>query len=87
MVKKMTKEEFIKVLSEKLKCSEKRAKEVSDLLEDNCFIGKNNKEKTINSFINNLNVTKEEADEIFNVCMNTIKDGIKNRLLHPFKSK
>lgn len=81
----MNKSGFIKQLSEKLNIDESRAREIADLLEDNFLIGKKNKEKTINLFIEKLNVSEEEADNIFNTSCDIIKENLLDKIKHPFK--
>lgn len=81
----MNKSEFIKQLQEKLNIEESKAKEIADLLEDNFLIGKKNKEKTINLFMEKLNVSEEEADNLFNTSCDIIKDNLLEKIKHPFK--
>lgn len=85
MVKKMNKEKFINVLTEKLNCDIEYSRKINDLLEDNFLIGKKNKEKTINSFVTELNVSKEEAEKIYEVASSVIASAIKDKIKHPFK--
>lgn len=85
MVMKMNKEKFINVLAEKLNCDTEYSRRVSDLLEDNFLIGKKNKEKTINSFITELKVSKEEAEKIYETASSVIASAIKDKIKHPFK--
>ena len=87
MVMKMNKKEFIEKLSKELNCDIDYSRKINDLLEENFFIGKRNKEKTINTFMYGLNITKEEAENIYNVSMKIITTGIKNKIIHPFKDK
>ena len=85
MVMKMNKERFINVLAEKLNCDTDYSRRVSDLLEDNFLIGKKNKEKTINSFVTELKVSKEEAEKIYETASSVIASAIKDKIKHPFK--
>ena len=84
---KMNKREFIKEIGNRLEIDKEISKKISDILEENFFIGKKNMEKTINNLMIELNVDRPKAEEIFNTCMDTIKDGIKDKLKHPFRSK
>ena len=68
-----------------INCTEYATK-IANLLEDNFIIGKKNKEKTINHLIEELNISEEEADNIYNVSSSIIVGEIKNKLKHPFKN-
>lgn len=46
-----------------------------------------NKEKTINTLIERMNVTEEKADELYNIASGIIATAIKDKLKHPFKSQ
>ena len=87
MVKKMNKREFIEELSKRLDMNKDTCRKISDTLEENFFIGKKNMEKTINNLMTELNVDREKAEEIFNICMDTMKDAIKDKIKHPFRSQ
>ena len=82
----MNKEKFINQLSEKLNYDKEYTKKIADLLEDNFMIGKNNKEKTIKHLIENLSITEEEADSIYNASSSIVVGEIKNKITHPFKN-
>ena len=82
----MNKEKFVEELSRKLNCELDYAKKVSDLLEDNFIIGKKNKIKTINNFMENLNVDEEEANRLYDVSHSIIAKEIKNKIRHPFRN-
>lgn len=81
----MNKEKFVEELSKQLNCDVEYGRKVSDFLEDNFIIGKKNKEKTIITLINELNISEEEAENIYNVSMGIITSEIKNKIKHPFK--
>lgn len=81
----MNKEKFVEELSKQLNCDVEYSKKINNCLEDNFIIGKKNKEKTINTLINELNITLEEAENIYNVSMGIITGEIKNKIKHPFK--
>ena len=83
----MNKTGFIKELMKELNCSEEYARRVNDVLEDNFFIGRKNTEKTIDDFMNRLEISHEEADELFNKCRDIITNAIKDKIKHPFKGK
>ena len=82
----MNKQFFEKELMNKVGISSKDAKLVNDVLEENSIIGKKSKENIINELVNLLEVDEDRANEIYNAAMDVIKDGVKKKLKHPFKS-
>lgn len=87
MVMKMNKEEFINALSEKINYSIEDTTRINSILEDNFIISKKNKQKIIDSLMNEFSINEEEADKIYNASVELITKQIKNKLRHPFKSK
>ena len=87
MVMKMNKSEFINKLSMILSYSEDKCIIINDILENNFFISKKNKDKIIEEFIQKLNVDNEEAIKIYDTAVEIIKNEVKNKLKHPFKSR
>lgn len=81
----MNKTYFINEIMKELKCDESYARQVLDLYEENFIIG--NKEKTIALFINNLNVSTEEANNLYEVCSKMVASSLKDKVLHPFKNR
>ena len=81
----MNKSGFIKQISKELNVDETKARQIADLLEENFLIGKKNKENTIQLFVDNLKVTEEEVNEIYNKCIDVIKDNLVQKVKHPFK--
>lgn len=77
----MDKEKYINELAIKLNLDKKYARKVADLLEDNFIIGKKNKEKTIKHLVEELNITEEEADNIYNVSSSIIVGEIKKEIV------
>lgn len=82
----MNKEYFEKELKNTLKMDDEKIKIISEILDDNNIIGKKSKEKIIVELKEKLKITEEESNEIYNVAMNIIKKGLKEKLKHPFKS-
>lgn len=60
---------------------------LNSILESHFLLGKNNKEKIINDVMLQLQMTREEAEEIYEKAMSVIGTGIKDKLKHPFKSQ
>lgn len=87
MVMKMNKTEFIQKLSENLSYSKEKCTTINNILENNFFISKKNKDKIVSEFIQELNVDEREANNIYNTATKIINDEIKNKLKHPFRSK
>lgn len=87
MVKKMNKEEVMNKFMEMTGKSKEEADIIAEILERNSIIGKVNKEKIITEMVEKLNVSSEEADELYNKISSIIMGGIKDSILHPFKSK
>ena len=84
MVMKMNKQGFIDELVRQTGYDKEKCIIISDSLEDNFLFGKNNKIKTINALMNNLNCDEEEANRIYGISMSIITNAIKRRLKHPF---
>ena len=65
-----------KLLQEKTNRSETECIVINDILNSHFIIGKNNKEKICEDFKEKLNLTEEQADELYNECMEIIVKGI-----------
>lgn len=87
MVMKMNKNEFIDKLSTQLSYSKDKCIVINEILENNFFISKKNKDKIIEEFIEILNVNKEEAIKIYDIAVKIVKEEVKNKLKHPLGSK
>ena len=70
-------------IKEKLKEVTKRSDEeiviIEEILNNHFIVGKNNKEKIIADFKEKLNITDEEADNLYNQCSEIIVKGIFKR--------
>lgn len=87
MVMKMNKSAFIKELASQLSYSEDECLIINDILENNFFLKKSNKDKIIAELINKLNINSIEANNIYEISTNIIKTEVKNKLRHPFQSQ
>ncbi len=85
MVMKMNKHGFIEELVKQTGYERSKCIIISDSLEDNFLFGKNNRLKTINALMNNLNCDEDEANHIYEITMSIIKKAIKDKIKHPFK--
>lgn len=83
----MNKTEFINTLKNKTDLTENESIIVNDVLENHFLTGKNNKEKIIDDLIDKLNINETKANEIYNTSMTIIKEELKYKLKHPFKSQ
>lgn len=87
MVNTMNKTEFINKLTENTGYDKETCFKINNILESNFFISKKNKDKIINAFINELSLSEEQANNLYNTCVETIKSELKDKLKHPFKNK
>ena len=80
----MNKTDFIKELSKQTGYDEEKCTEINSILEDTFLIGKKNKEKMIEKFMQKLNIDENESNKIYEISMQIIGQQIKNKLKHPF---
>lgn len=83
----MNKKEFINELANQLNYPKEKCILINNILEDNFFISKKSKDKIVETFMQILHVNYEEAVKIYDIAVKIIKDEVKNKLKHPFKSK
>lgn len=86
MVIMMNKTEFVNELTKNLSYSYDKCLTICNILENSFFISKREKERIIDDFIQKLNVSKKEALEIYDTSITILKNEIKSKLKHPFKS-
>ena len=82
----MNKQGFIDELVKQTGYDQEKCIIINDSLEDNFLFGKNNKEKTINALMNNLNCNEEEANRIYGITSSIITKAIKCKIKDPFKN-
>ncbi len=75
---KINREKVIILLREKRKESREYYSTICDILENHSIIGRKNKEKMIHDFIENLSISYEEANHLYNDCMDIL---IKERMI------
>ena len=73
-------------LKERLNISENDCVIINNIVEETSLFGKKNKSKMINGFMEQLGVSEERADEIYNTFMDIFKSKVKWKICHPFKS-
>lgn len=83
----MNKNEFIDELSKVSGYDREKCVLVNDILESHFIVGRKNKEKIVNDFIEKLSFSEEEADKMYNTVMDVFAKGVKDKLLHPFADK
>lgn len=66
-------------LKEVTNLSDEKVTIIDEILNNHFIIGKNNKEKIIADFKEKLNLTDEEADNLYNQCSEIIVKGIFNK--------
>lgn len=84
---KMNKKRFIQKLAEELSYTKEECIEINEILEKHFFIKESNKPKVVAELTNKKGIQKEEAERIYNVATKIIKDEVKNKLKHPFRSQ
>lgn len=75
---KINREKVIILLQEKRKERSEYYSIICDILEKNSIIGRKNKEKIINDFIESLSISYQEANALYNDCMEIL---IKERMI------
>lgn len=83
----MNKQKFIKELANITGIDEDKCIIINSILESHFIFGKKNKEKVISDIIEQISVTNEEAEKIYESAMSILVNGIKDKLRHPFKSQ
>jgi len=73
-------------LKERLKCSEEDCVIINNIIEETSLFGKKNKQKMIDEFMNQLDVSLDRANEIYDTFMDIFKSRVKWKIRHPFKS-
>lgn len=82
----MNKEKFIKELENVTGLDNGKCTIINSILEDNFIVGKKNKEKIVADVMEKLEMTREEAEKIYESAMSILSSGIKDKLKHPFGS-
>lgn len=84
---KMDKKEFIEKLSKQTNYDERKCNLINSIIEDTFIIGKKSKEKMIVEFKEKLKIEEQEANKVYEIVMQIIGTGIKDKLRHPFKNQ
>ena len=86
MVMKMNKHGFIEEIKKQTNRDERDSIIIADCFDNHFIIGKKNKEKTIADIEAKLEISHEEAEELYEIVSNIIATAIKDKLKHPFRS-
>lgn len=81
----MNKKDFINKLSLKTNIDLDKCEKINLIIEDTLLIGRKNKITMVTRFIDELGFSKSEAEKIYNISMEILAHGLKDKLLHPFK--
>lgn len=75
MVMKMNKDMLIEKLQKSTLRDEDECLLISDILDTYGIIGRKNKKKIIKDFMEQLKIEYEEANELYNICMESVLNG------------
>ena len=87
MVMKMNKSKFIKELSKETGDSKEKCLLINNVLENYFIFNKSNREAIIQDLKLKVSLSEDEAENVYDISMRIIKEEIKNKIKHPFKSK
>lgn len=87
MVMKMNKRDFIKELSKQTGYDEVQCSVINDIIEKYFIFRKKNREKVIQDLKEIVKLNEDDAENVYDITIRIINDGIKNKLKHPFASK
>lgn len=83
----MNRGEFINELENRIRLSREKCSLVCDVFERYVFWKEKNREKIIDDLMTEIDISKDEASDIYEKVLGIIGDGVKNSILHPFRSK
>lgn len=87
MVMKMNKSKFIKELSKEIGYSEEKCFLINNVLENYFIFNKSNREKIIQDLKSKVSLSEDDAENVYDISMRIIREEIKNKIKHPFRSK
>lgn len=87
MVMKMNKSKFVSELSRETGYSEEKCLLINDILENYFIFSKNSREKVIQDLREKVGLNEDDSKNIYDISIRIIKEEIKNKIKHPFKSK
>lgn len=80
----MNKRALVEEVMKQTNLNEEESIIIVNIFEDNFNIIKDNRELIINGIVGKLNISNEEANNIYDITLNTIKTEIKRKITHPF---
>ena len=83
----MNKTDFINELSKKANYNINDCTKINEIIEKNFIISRRNKQKIIIELIETFKISNDEAENIYNISVEIIKNGIKEKFKHPFKNQ
>lgn len=83
----MNKNGFIKELSKQTGYDEEKCILINNIIEDHFIFGRKNKDKIIQDLQVRDNLSENDAENVYDISMKIITEGIKNKVKHPFKSQ
>ena len=83
----MNKSEYIKELSKQTGYDEEKCILINNIIENHFIFVRKNKEKIIKDLKDKASLTEDDAENIYDISIKIINEGIKNKLKHPFKSQ
>ena len=83
----MNKTGFINKLMNEVNVDLNTATIINSVIEDYSFFGKKNRTKIVNALVERLDVTEDEAENYYSIASRIIKESIKYKIRHPFKSQ
>lgn len=82
----MNKTKFIEELSNKTGISKDICEEINKILESTFLIGKNNKDKILNTIKEKFNFDDEKVNKIYDTAMDILGNNLLDKIKNPFKS-
>lgn len=80
----MNKKAFIEELKNKTNYTKEQCNLINEVLDNTFLIGKKNKDKMIEQFIEKLNIDNDEANKVYETVMSIIGSNILDKIKHPF---
>lgn len=87
MVTTMNKRGFIEELSKETGYDENKCILINEIIEKYFIFNKNNRDKIIQELKINVNLNEDDAENVYDISIKVIKEEIKNKLKHPFRSQ
>lgn len=83
----MNKNGFIKELSKQTGYDEEKCILINDIIENHYIFSKKNKDKIVQDLQVNVNLSEDDAENVYDIVIKIINGQIKDKLKHPFKNQ